>query len=63
MKSFKDYLREQVVGEGDTTSDPDFIEKKKKKDSQIAAKDTSRTMSMTPKTGAPAQERSKGAGE
>ena len=39
MKSFKDYLREQVVPEGSTTSDPDFMEKKARRDSVIAAKE------------------------
>jgi hypothetical protein len=47
MKSFKDYLREQVVPEGSTTSDPDLMEKKARKDSAIAAKEQKKSEQIT----------------
>jgi hypothetical protein len=39
MKKFKDFIHEQVVPEGSTTSDPDFMEKKRR-DSVIAERTT-----------------------
>jgi len=43
MKSFKDYLREQVVPEVSTTSDPEFLEKKARRDAVTVSKDTKKT--------------------
>jgi len=47
MKTFKDYLREQVVPEGSTTSDPDFMEKKARRDSALAAKEQKKSEKTT----------------
>lgn len=47
MKSFKDYLREQVVPEGSTTSDPDFMEKKARRDAVVAAKEQKKSEKTT----------------
>ena len=38
MKRFKDYIKEQHMAKGETTLDPDFTEKKEKRDSQIEKK-------------------------
>lgn len=35
MKRFKDYIREQHMAKGETTLDPEYTEKKEKKDKQI----------------------------
>lgn len=38
MKRFKDYIKEQHMAKGETTLDPDFTEKKEKRDRQIEKK-------------------------
>ena len=35
MKSFKNFINEQHLAKGETTLDPDFLEKKAKRDRQI----------------------------
>jgi hypothetical protein len=34
MKNFKQFMREQKQAEGETTLDPDFLEKKQRRDRQ-----------------------------
>ncbi len=43
MKTFKDFIKEQVVPEGSTTSDPEFLEKKARRDAVTVSKDTKKT--------------------
>jgi hypothetical protein len=38
MKNFKTFVREQKQAEGETTLDPDFLEKKERHDNKIEAK-------------------------
>jgi len=38
MKSFKTFMYEQHMSQGETTLNPDFLEKKQKRDERIEAK-------------------------
>lgn len=49
MKSFKSFLEEQKQAEGETTLDPDFLEKKQKKDRQTEIRIEKPTEQVTKK--------------
>lgn len=47
IKSFKEYLREQTVPEDTSTSDPNFVERKAKRDTALAAKEQKKSEQVT----------------